>query len=492
MNYRKTLNLWKIVRNGGLAVLLSLLLLELTLYTMTVATAKPGSFALFLPKIPQILQDFQAKNPTVTNREIIFFIGDSTMYGIGASDPLTYSLAPQLEALLRQKKAGFYCINLGYPGMCTEEGLQIMRLLPAQSQIIFRAGISDGWNPQAPFRFFIGSLVFELRSLKMFALLRHQLHHSQDLVRIKSIQKELRHILHYKKHHVYALGYPIYPSTMPFYDTESPQITVIPLGEMLQDKGWLKDGIFPTALRCEAFHSNDIGYRMEAQFIFNFLCEEQLFGLTPEQKIAADIDPSFIMELRQKYDRQKNYLYSIKEIERFSPQREYQKVFDAILEIWTLSALLAEFLPEKTELQQEHERSEKLRLLVFHDIKTVITYFSKIRTETRNPLTDFYPDPQKSNLYYNVMKVIAKPQMKEWQILQEMVEETEKRFFILDKYDVPYIPNLPRLFPLENCPRLVGKRQFAPEDLQTAQAWETFFSLPYQELKKYQLDDCQI
>jgi hypothetical protein len=171
--------------------------------------------------------------------------------------------------------------------------------------------------------------------------------------------------------------------------------------------------------------------------------------------------------------------------------REYQNIADTMLEIWNLSRLLAEFSPEQNEQYlREHDIAERLRLLIFHDIKLIITYFSKIRIETRNPLSEFRPEKEKCTLYYNIMKVIASPDMKEWQILTEMTEEIEKSFFKIKKYNISHIPELPPLFPLESCPRLFRESGFEPESLSLKEEWGWFFSAPYEYFQNQKISYC--
>lgn len=94
------------------------------------------------------IKSYNFKKST-TNR--VLCIGDSSTYGIGASDAIKYSYPSQLQRLLDEKAANknFEVINLGVPGINSSQVLNrfrnnIKRYEP--ELIIVMVGINDPWN----------------------------------------------------------------------------------------------------------------------------------------------------------------------------------------------------------------------------------------------------------------------------------------------------------------------------------------------------------
>ena len=98
-------------------------------------------------------------------------MGDSTIFGGGASDEKLFSLPAQFAELLKRHDSFYSVLNLGYPGTTGKEHIEILRSLPNQSTVILRTGINDSWKRSDSFKISINGNYYEIRLLKLGLIL---------------------------------------------------------------------------------------------------------------------------------------------------------------------------------------------------------------------------------------------------------------------------------------------------------------------------------
>lgn len=467
------------MKKALLAVFISLVTLELGLQLWAFLYTGYGSFDFFL-------KDAEIKIKLAPHHSL-FFVGDSTVYGLGCSgDPTYLSLPAQLEKLMQTVNPHKKCINLGYSATSTEEHLKIMRLLPENATVFYRGGISDDWNTGDEIgRFKIGSLILELRIIKMLNIMFSGLYQPDHQKRNALIHTELLNIVKNKNLRLYTIDYTSYPERPNsrfsdfFYLPESQRPGIhIPLKKLLTEAGYTKNGVLKAQfISMTGTHPNDFGYFLEAFFVFNFLCQQNLLGFQPEQAKMADSINGMLNNLKSDYTVAKNKLrdWTPNELSNTGQRKIIQ---DDVFKIWNLSRIFSHMEPDNPTWQSEHEMSEKVGVFIFHDSRILMMHLG-----AQPPLASqkhHENSGEKKDRVYDLVRQLL--------ILSALSEQANngkniftelplKKEFASFPYP-PYIAQLPP-FPLELCPRFTEKVTVEQNIIGTKQAWQYFNQLPY-------------
>ena len=114
------------MKRAVLILIVALVLLEICLQFLAKKVNPYGSYANFFENAKVTIS---SKNPSKT----IFFVGDSTIFGGGASNETLFSLPAQFQSLLSRTKRPFEVVNLGYPGTTGKEHLEILQTMPSST-----------------------------------------------------------------------------------------------------------------------------------------------------------------------------------------------------------------------------------------------------------------------------------------------------------------------------------------------------------------------
>jgi hypothetical protein len=433
-------------------ILSGLLLMEVILQIMAATQVETGGFYDFLQKLPDKIKE-------VEGEKVIYFVGDSTVYGIGATDHELYALPVQFEALLRRAGLDFRCVNLGYPGTCTEEHLLVLSFLPEGANVIYRGGVSDQWNPgQNAFRFYLAGKMRELRVLRMMSLLLRPFFPVDDEQRRRDLHFSLRQMVSENSLNFMVLDYFEPLLAFDFFYELSTDFSFIPLARLLQEQGFSSDGRFKVRFRSvDNNHSNNLGYLVEAGVIFNYFCDRGLFGLSSRKKLAVEKQEflQFGSGLEERYIRQKADLRSL------GPESLPGIIF-MLNEVWFLADLLRSLYPQNKVYVQEVQKMERLMLLVFHDFRV------------GHARARFAPDEDFLRLYEAVMRATLDADSVHWSEVRDIVGSQMR---VTD--EISFLPDLAP-YPLEKCQRFLQESGYRAEELSSSAEWEYFFTIPYE------------
>jgi hypothetical protein len=478
-----------------LYTLLPLLILELSLQLWAFLYTGYSSFDFFL-------QDAENKIKKA-DQNTVFFVGDSTVYGLGCSgNPAQLSLPAQLEKLMKAANPQKSCINLGYSATSTEEHLKIMQLLPKGATVFYRGGISDDWNTgDETGKFSLFGMIFELRTIKMLSILFSGLRTPDHQKRNNLIHTGLHRLLAGKKLQLYTIDYTTYPQrpdsrfTDFFYLPAAQRPgTHIPLKELLNNAGHLENGILkPQFISMTGTHPNDLGYFLEALFIFNFLCTKGLLGFSPDQIQPVNSINNMLDELKKEYQKAREKLHVLKPHELKNGSEPRKQAQDNLFKIWNLSRIFSRMEPENENYRLEQEMSEKLGILLFHDSRILMMHLGgkPNSTTAEKSGADESDSAQKERLYDYVRQLL---------IISTLQDRQANRNSLFDDFPLqqefmsfpypPYISQLPP-FPLELCERFIQKANIRSDIISTEKEWSHFSNQPYSYFKEHIPQICQ-
>lgn len=415
----------------------------------------------------------------------IYFVGDSTVYGIGASNPLLYSLPAQLEGILQKFRPDLRVINLGYPGSCTEDHLYVLSYLPKGSTVFYRGGISDSFNLQGHYRFVVFGYIFELRSWKLFSLMFYKLLPGFNSSRGQRARQEFASLLQASHYQVYGVEYSMSMHHNIFFYTQN-GYQRIPTFVTLQKLG-LTDGYFMRSdFMAEGLHPNDLGYQIEAQLIFNYLCGQQLFGLLAENMVNVGIDYNFLAKQQLRYQELKKEIFALQKIP--SGLWSFQEISNLRDKLRELLVLLESFISSDENnpiYQQEYIYLEKLMVLVFHSPRVVLSLFVKTQGEFFGAKKPDLLLWSRLQVFYPALCSFMHPKQKEWLIISSALEVIQphhqfssEKVSYLGSFIPGYVPMTP--YPLELCPKFVRESALDGRLISTREEWGHFFSVPYE------------
>lgn len=441
------------------------------------------------------------ENATMTaedTQNTIFFVGDSTIYGIGATEQKTASLPAQFEKLLQKVFPDHKCVNLGFPGSPTDMHLKILDTLPKGAIVIYRGGYIDRVyhaDNSFKFRFIIGNKVCEIRTLKMLAML------FSGFIPIKNIDETRQLIAHIPKIvqknnlQLYSLGYSIYAEehnalTRYCSSHNVAGVTIIPLRELMIGSRYLNQQqiLSPEFRNLSGSHPNDVGYQVEADYLFNWFCTKKLLDLDEnhinQEKPLEAFKPEFLRRYQSK-------LQVLQKATKNDLQQAYQlhNISRAISDLW-MELRQIHLYPEMSEYISDYQKIEKLNTHIFHSENVLFGYlmsacFAYIGAVTE---TSVIPDEQKMRLYTAIMRATISPEHEQRKNIETLLKKSNLPF---SELKMTYIPEL-RLYPLELCPRFQQESNLSPEELASAEAWELFFNIPYSYFTPDSIEKCRL
>ena len=458
-----------------IGLILFLVLAEGTLQFLARNVNPYGSYASFF-------ESAQAKVLRADPKRTLFFVGDSTVFGGGASDELLFSLPAQFSGLLHRARSPYQVINLGYPGTTGKEHLEVLRLLPYGSKVVMRTGINDSWKRHESYKLHIFGEYVEFRLLKLMMIAwygwsRDENSESATLAYFEELQS------HAKQQNLqlyfvdYFLGEKTFMNTY-FKDAEN----FIPLAEILIEEGFgSKEGLISRRfLSYDLVHANDLGYKLQAQAVFNWFARRKKLGLDQEDQLILAVDESSLKELRNTL---KIWLKKI----RMEKERSAERFPFVMKAAWQVYAATGD-----EEVKNLYDRLSKLYIFAFHSIYP-ITY--ALNREDR--IIESERDDLKGEM--------SKEQIDSWfQIIRALVHRSTHDYVTeyVDKFkgivsmsrDYSDYSFLDPPFPLELCERFMKETGLKTEDVSVLGLWEEFFGEEYSpdEMAKKNLEGCLI
>jgi lysophospholipase L1-like esterase len=358
------------------AVILALLFIESALRVFI----RKSYYEDFYQSVTQRLS-----SQTFSLQSTLFCIGDSTMFGIGASDNES-SLPSLLQRFSDESKAGFSVVNLGYPGTNTEQHLRLLSHLPAGARILLRSGANNQWNQPDYYTVKIFGIMIQSRLLKvLFSVFPDWLPEKsgQNQAYIESLNS----LCVRKKFKLLSLDYCIPGAAFKEKPLAGDKKTLF-IWKKFQDSGLTsKDGRLLSKYRWDLLHPNDLGYYLESILVWNEVCKRKWFELTEKQVRPLKLPDSMKEALLQDYSSLKIKLIKAK------PSYEQRSVLGNLQN----KAELLFILTGDPFWKQSVEDWKKIRLYIFHD-KQVAIRILDILNPGQDVHLDFMPDRSKELL----------------------------------------------------------------------------------------------
>jgi hypothetical protein len=462
------------------------LLLEFSLRLYAFFTMSHESFAHFLQEAEQKIQ-------AVRGRDVIYCVGDSTVQGLGASEPERYSMPAQLQNFVRQASPATLVLNLGYAGTCTEDHLKVLPLLPAESRVIYRGGISDKWNQAGDgFRFRMGNMVIESRLLKMLSIMFPGVFSLNPAKREELVRREFATIQKRKNLQIVTVDYTTYAkaASPDFFYLPEGSFPRINLREELSESDFMDNGVFRKSyVSVTGTHPNELGYYIESLFIFNRLCQDNLFGFRPEQARPAGNINDFSAGLQKRYDELKSFLQQL-QLKDLLVSGQREQIRNMVKELWFLADLLTDIPGADNIYQRERLSIEKLSLFVFHDFRLLFTALAGMQSVQYEslPEKDRKEAQVRAGQYYTLLHFLVPPGAPSWEKVRQNIESLPFKVLLPEK-PVTVLPDF-YPYPLEFCPRFMRESSGFMPDVRVAEDWAYFFSIPYDKFNELTREFC--
>lgn len=462
-----------------------LLLLEFLLNILADQYTKRNTFDTFVRNIPQ-------RVAAVQNREVIFFVGDSTIFGFGVKEPERYSLPAQLEVLIKQKNPQITCINLGRIHTGMEEHLRILSLLPKGATVIYRGGLTyvRRFDTQGEgFFFTIAGKFFESKVLKMLFLAYPHIF-TRNTDKKAKITQDFQSIMKRLQLNIITIDYTTYPEDAadPFFYLEKNTLPNIPLRTEFITKGLMKeDGTFQDRfVSISGTHPNELGHYLEAVSVYNYLCQNSLYQLQSHDQITDD-GTMLIERLNAEYQSIKEQLRRLNS-SHLSAQQRFQ-VRELIYKLWFYAGLCLN-IDENQTILDEYEQAKNLGLFVFHDSRIawmMIAGDKAPEATKRRVFGQWFPDAAGSReIYKSSLWATTSPDSSQRQQLEHMPGQSDCK----ERKTISYVGDI-YPFPLELCLNFIQESQIEVQKLSTKKAWEYFFTIPYSYFQNQQIPSCQ-
>ena len=444
-------------------------LLEVCLQVLAYKVNPHGSYANFFEYAKNTIP---SKNPSTT----IFFVGDSTIFGGGASDETLFSLPAQFQSLLNRAKSPFEVVNLGYPGTTGKEHLEILRLLPQKAKVFMRTGINDSWKRHESYKVNLFGHYYEIRTLKLLMIAWYGWSRNEN-VQSTSLDyfKELENHSSQKQFELYFIDYFLGEKTFMntfFEEAEN----FIPLANILKQNGFASDNnglVSRKYLSYDLVHANDLGYKLQAQAIYNWLAARQKLNLQKDHQIKLVVDQKSIQELQKILD---DSLLKLKESKRNSDDQ----IAVTMRAAWQLYVLTGNL-----HFKEKYERLSNLLVFAFHQTYPLINALNR---EHRIRLTNkTYLKDTEINFLFQLVRILDKsPQDYTTDYLEKFpgVIDSEK---IYSDYSFLRTP-----FPLELCKRFIRETNLKISSVSILDTWVEFFgkNFPMNDIAKDNLKNC--
>jgi hypothetical protein len=399
----------------------------------------------------------------------LYFAGDSTIFGLGSSDPDTKSLPACFAAFMQLKKTGFRVQKLAQVNGDTQYFQRVFSALPDGAMVVYRGGFEPSGGSGSIFRRFFSAFLPGWFGTQ------------------KRYRSELSRLIKEKGLKVFYLDY---ANASPMQATVGfvSGMYRVPLLDKMKESGYFWQASIDRRLRFEGGGRglNDSGYRLEALLLYNFFCDGGFWGLLPGDKLA-------LAQLFDVTKDKKNRYRELKEGFRKMSLAEVEKklVYPdfAIPEIMALVTLLQhEEGSGEVDYAQEEQMLAKLALLVFHEPSHVISgIMEQLTAYVNNP--GRAPDLLRLKLHY---AVLAARLGLVWDYRKKQYEQVFNSPFPFKNHQLSVL-RLPVPYALEFCGRFRHETGFRAEDLSVREEWLYFFpQIPYEDLSQGRVADCNI
>ena len=433
-----------------------------------------GSYASFF-------ESAKAKVLQANPQKTIFFVGDSTVFGGGASDEKLFSLPAQFAGLVKRAGSSYQVINLGYPGTTGKEHLEVLRLLPYGSKVVMRTGINDSWKRHESYKLHIFGQYVEFRLLKLLMIAWYgwsRDHQSESATsgyfqELQSHAKQQNLELYFVD---YFLGEKTFMNTY-FKDAEN----FIPLAHILIDKGFgTKEGLISRRfLSYDLVHANDLGYKLQAQAVFNWFSWRGKLNLKKEDQFQLAVDEASLKELRETLN---SWLLKIREEKEGSAER-FPFVMKAAWQVYAATG--------DEKIKDLYDRLSKLYIFAFHSIYPITYALNREDRIIESELTDIENVSHKQiNSWFQIIRILVHRSthdyVEEYREKFQGIVEMERNYSDYSFLDPP--------FPLELCELFMKETGMKKEDVSVLGLWREFFGVEYQmdEMGEKNLEGCSL
>lgn len=397
-----------------------------------------------------------------TGKKIIYFVGDSTVYGIGASNPEFYSLPAQLERLMQRFDPELRVINLGFPGTGTEEHLLTVAQLPENSTIIYRGGINDAEKCRKCSLMLRGNMPFRIKELfyRLFSSILPGFCESPQ----QKAENDFMAVMELKNHQIYTIDYPVITHhNLPFYAKGG--YHQIPLFSLWKEHGFTTENVVLRQFFAGGMELNDFGHRIESLLIFNYFCQYSLLGLSPENTEPVELGEEFIHDMQQRYSGLKRELTLIPADEKDLNELYAVKWKKIIKELLSLAESLKNLSDADGLFHREYAYLEKLNVLVFHNMQPAMSLLGRVRAgEIMSQIDE--STRNKAEIFYVVAKTF-------------MGTKT-------------YLNTSMSPYPLEFCASFMRQSGLQKEQVSVREEWEYFFPFAYADFAQKKVSVCEI
>lgn len=394
----------------------------------------------------------------------IYFVGDSTIFGGGASDEKIYSLPAQFKKLLERAGNSYQVINLGYPGTTGKEHLEVLRLLPHKSKIIIRTGINDSWKRHENYQLHVLGNYFEIRTLKLAMIFWYGwMRDEKSESATRSYFEELTDMAKKKSLDLYFLDYFLGEKTFmnTFFEDYS---NFIPLAKILNKSGFADKNsrISRRFLSYDLVHANDLGYQLQAQTVFNWFASRSKFNLSPNQKFKLTVDEEALKALEVTLN---SWLHRLRE-----KQLESVELFP-----FAMKAAWQYYIATGDEsVKSIYDKLANIYINIFHSIYPITYTFNRLdRLNISNPndAGELDLDASKMNAWFQLIRIFAHRSnhdyVSEYLLKFPDIMKMNKTYSDYEKLTSPH--------PLELCPLLLKETGFKKEYFSALKDWKDIF-----------------
>lgn len=435
-----------------LLVLVLIFILEIGLQFLSKKVSPFRSYAEFYD---QALLIAEKTDPSKT----VYFVGDSTVYGGGSTNPKSFSMPAQFENLLNKSNPKVEILNLGYPGTTAKHHLEVLRRLPERSLVVVRTGINDSWNRFDYYKFYIFGKYYEIRTLKLLVILMHGWRKTEESTSLsKSYYDALDKVATEKKLKLYYVDYFLGMVTF-MNKTFMGQSNFINLPKILKNAGYFskKGFIQRKYLSFDLFHANDLGYRLQAIAIYNFFCREKSLGLSKQQLLPLELNESDHRRAVKRVEKLRNKL--------LTQGAESFEIFPDLLNAtWQLYLLTG-----NQDIKKDYNALQSIYLYAYHGSYAAINLLNSHQTgSTSTHVFHSVLNDGEINFYYQMVQLFSlKNDAESWKTIYSewfpTIIDTSKSY---SDYT-----NLPKPFPIEYCPKLLQETSWKPSDVSLKKAW---------------------
>ena len=226
-------------------------------------------------KISDVLKRVN-KSPT---KKHLFFVGDSHIYGLGATRP-ELGLVGQFLSLASDEIQDLECHNLGYPGTSSLDHLEVLKRIPKRSVIILRTGANNLLDTRLERVFTQLWPTLELKTIKLFRFLMAK---EKSKLAQQEIFSRIWQLTEDRQFDLILMGYTYKKSLAEdYFNTKG--VVLSPLDFLAKHK---QDTL--KYLSYNGRHPNDMGYSLEATLLLHYF---QTRGLWSSSKNLQNFEPS--------------------------------------------------------------------------------------------------------------------------------------------------------------------------------------------------------